>query len=289
MDHGPAAATLAGYVGRAAASPAIDPADSSASGPSRPPEREKPGSSDREAQEKLGLCDAAERGQVSSDTATWRMPGGGGPASAVRPWVTAARSLALWCADWPLVAAGVPPYEPAVVLHAGRTVACTSAARAEGVHRGMRRRDAEARCPHLVSSAPRVRARRRAVEVAECARNPIFGAGGCRRCGAIRPAFERYWSSRPGPRYEPRASFHFHLEPGQPREFIYRAPPLRDVASLRPMPSPFGRVDLDDLAVVGKSSPDIARRIDPVDQTHAPSQEHTLIPSYPSWLGSARE
>ncbi len=77
------------------------------------------------------------------------MPGGGGPASAVRPWATAARSLALWCADWPLVAAGVPPYEPAVVLHAGRTVACTPAARAEGVHRGMRRRDAEARCPHL--------------------------------------------------------------------------------------------------------------------------------------------
>ncbi|MEJ7765602.1 MAG: DNA polymerase Y family protein, partial [Acidimicrobiales bacterium] len=74
---------------------------------------------------------------------------GGGRTSKVRPWATAERALALWCADWPLVAAGVLPDEPAVVLHDGRTVACTPAARSEGVHRGMRRRDAEARCPHL--------------------------------------------------------------------------------------------------------------------------------------------
>lgn len=138
MDHGPAAAALAGYVGSAAASPAIDPADPSGRGPSRHPEQEKP-----------GLNGPAERERGSSGPAARRAPGADGPTSAVRPWATAARALALWCADWPLVAAGVPPDEPAVVLHAGRTVACTSAARAEGVHRGMRRRDAEARCPHL--------------------------------------------------------------------------------------------------------------------------------------------
>lgn len=75
--------------------------------------------------------------------------GGIGMLSGARPWVTAERTLVLWCADWPLVAAGVAPGTPAVVLGAGRVVACTLAARTEGVHRGMRRRDAEVRCPNL--------------------------------------------------------------------------------------------------------------------------------------------
>lgn len=69
--------------------------------------------------------------------------------SAARPWATAERTMVLWCADWPLVAAGVTPDMLAVVLHASRVVACTPAAQAEGVHRGMRRRDAEAACPFL--------------------------------------------------------------------------------------------------------------------------------------------
>ncbi|MDQ1373174.1 MAG: protein ImuB, partial [Actinomycetota bacterium] len=59
------------------------------------------------------------------------------------------RTLVVWCADWPVVAAGVAPDEPAVVLHANRVVACSAAARAEGVQRGLRRREAQARCPDV--------------------------------------------------------------------------------------------------------------------------------------------
>jgi protein ImuB len=59
------------------------------------------------------------------------------------------RTLVVWCGDWPVVAAGVMPDEPAVVLHANRVVACSMAARAEGVKRGLRRREAQARCPEV--------------------------------------------------------------------------------------------------------------------------------------------
>jgi len=176
MDHGPAAAALAGYVGRAAEA-AADPSDrASRASPAvraaqhgggteagvaredvepeaRPARRERVGA--RRAQQGGGPgVGAVERGGgPGARTAQEGLgPGTAEQCSAVsgaRPWATAERTLALWCADWPLVAAGVPPDEPAVVLHAGRTVACTPAARAEGVHRGMRRRDAEARCPSL--------------------------------------------------------------------------------------------------------------------------------------------
>ena len=60
------------------------------------------------------------------------------------------RTLVAWCADWPLVAAGVPLDEPAAVLRANRVVACSPAARREGVERHQRRRDAQSRCPELV-------------------------------------------------------------------------------------------------------------------------------------------
>ena len=60
------------------------------------------------------------------------------------------RTLVVWCADWPVVAAGVPLDVPAAVFHANRVVACSPAARAEGVERHLRRRDAQARCPELV-------------------------------------------------------------------------------------------------------------------------------------------
>lgn len=61
--------------------------------------------------------------------------------------MTAVRALVAWYPDWPLVAAGCPPGVPAVVLHANRVVAATPAARAEGVRDGLRRREAQARCP----------------------------------------------------------------------------------------------------------------------------------------------
>jgi protein ImuB len=63
--------------------------------------------------------------------------------------VTAVRTLVLHVRDWPVVAAGATPEEPAAVFHANRVVAATPAARAEGVATGMRRRESQARCPEL--------------------------------------------------------------------------------------------------------------------------------------------
>ncbi|MEQ0565285.1 DNA polymerase Y family protein [Amycolatopsis sp. NEAU-NG30] len=62
--------------------------------------------------------------------------------------------LVLWCPDWPVVAAGAaagtPPTSPAAVFSGNRVVACSASARRGGVRRGMRRRDAQSRCPELV-------------------------------------------------------------------------------------------------------------------------------------------
>ncbi|MBM7084159.1 DNA polymerase Y family protein [Micromonospora sp. MMS20-R2-29] len=63
------------------------------------------------------------------------------------------RTLLLWCPDWPVLAAeivdGVPATGPVAVLHANRVVACSAPARAAGVRRGLRRREAQGRCPAL--------------------------------------------------------------------------------------------------------------------------------------------
>ena len=63
---------------------------------------------------------------------------------------SAPRTLVVWCPDWPITAAGVDPSTPAAVFFANRVVACSVAARREGVVRGIRRREAQARCPELV-------------------------------------------------------------------------------------------------------------------------------------------
>ena len=64
------------------------------------------------------------------------------------------RTLLLWCPDWPVIAAGlldgVPVHEPVVVLAGNRVLACSPAARREGVRRGLRRREAQGRCPGVV-------------------------------------------------------------------------------------------------------------------------------------------
>ena len=60
------------------------------------------------------------------------------------------RTLVVWCPDWPVVASGVPGDEPVAVVHANRVVACSAVARHEGVRRGLRRREAQGRCPGLV-------------------------------------------------------------------------------------------------------------------------------------------
>src|SRR5436190_9389144 len=59
------------------------------------------------------------------------------------------RTLVVWCPDWPVVAAGFAADEPVAVVHANRVMACSAAARAEGVRRGLRRREAQGRCPAL--------------------------------------------------------------------------------------------------------------------------------------------
>lgn len=62
---------------------------------------------------------------------------------------SAVRTLVVYCPDWPVAALGVAPGEPAVVLVGNRVIAATPAARAEGVVAGMRRRDAQGRCPAM--------------------------------------------------------------------------------------------------------------------------------------------
>jgi protein ImuB len=66
----------------------------------------------------------------------------------------APRVMVVWCPDWPVVAAaaelGLAVTDPVAVIEAGEVFACSEEARREGVRRGMRRRDASARCPELV-------------------------------------------------------------------------------------------------------------------------------------------
>ena len=60
------------------------------------------------------------------------------------------RTMVVWCADWPVVAAGIAPAEAGAVFHANRVIASSEAARSVGVVRGLRRREAQRRCPELV-------------------------------------------------------------------------------------------------------------------------------------------
>src|SRR4051794_6030712 len=95
----------------------------------------------------------------------------------------ASRVLAIWCMDWPAVAAaaaaglaptvlpcgcragraaaaaaaaGLAPTVPVGVTRATGVIACSASARAAGVRRGLRRREAQARCPelHVVTADP---------------------------------------------------------------------------------------------------------------------------------------
>ena len=58
--------------------------------------------------------------------------------------------LVVWCPNWSITAAGVAADTPAAVVRSDRVLACTAAARDEGVHRGLHRREAQRRCPRLV-------------------------------------------------------------------------------------------------------------------------------------------
>ena len=76
------------------------------------------------------------------------------------------RTLLIWCPDWPVIAAelidGMPAHAPVAVLHANRVLACSEAARREGVRRGLRRREAQGRCPGAGSWWSTTRGARRA-------------------------------------------------------------------------------------------------------------------------------
>src|SRR3954463_14312531 len=64
-----------------------------------------------------------------------------------------ARTMVVWCPDWPGAAAagetGVGD-KPVAVVDKGQVFACSAAARLEGVRRGQRTRESQARCPDLV-------------------------------------------------------------------------------------------------------------------------------------------
>jgi protein ImuB len=64
------------------------------------------------------------------------------------------RTLLLWCPDWPSFAAaraaGLPLDTPLALLDHGEVHACSAAARADGVKRGLRAREAQSRCASLV-------------------------------------------------------------------------------------------------------------------------------------------
>lgn len=68
------------------------------------------------------------------------------------------RTMAMWCPDWPVhairqtpVGATLPPAVPLAVVSKGSVHACSATARDFGIRRGLRIRDAQARCPDLVT------------------------------------------------------------------------------------------------------------------------------------------
>src|SRR5690554_5191856 len=63
------------------------------------------------------------------------------------------RTMLIWCPDWPVTAlartAGLAADAPIAIIDKGRVFACSAAARASGVSRGIRVREAQSRCPGL--------------------------------------------------------------------------------------------------------------------------------------------
>lgn len=65
----------------------------------------------------------------------------------------APRVLAVWVPDWPVLAHAraerIPDGRPVALIEKGEVLACSAAARADGVRRGLRVREAQSRCPAL--------------------------------------------------------------------------------------------------------------------------------------------
>lgn len=66
----------------------------------------------------------------------------------------APRMAAIWCPDWPVTVAragtSLTAEDPVAVITGNRVVACSHSARQLGIRRGLRRREAQGRCPELV-------------------------------------------------------------------------------------------------------------------------------------------
>jgi protein ImuB len=90
--------------------------------------------------------------------------------------------LVVWCPDWPVVVAGTDSVAPAAVVAADLVVACSAAARAAGVRRGQRLRDAQRHCPELIVRARDIDAEARVFE-------PVVAAVAefCPRVEVVRP------------------------------------------------------------------------------------------------------
>ena len=72
--------------------------------------------------------------------------------------------IAVWCPDWPVTALGHDAEQAVAVVVANRVVASSHSARQAGVLRGLRRREAQARCPQLIVCARNETAEARAFE-----------------------------------------------------------------------------------------------------------------------------
>jgi protein ImuB len=75
---------------------------------------------------------------------------------------------AVWCPDWPVASAcaegGFATDALIAVITANRIVACSHAARQQGIKRGLRRREAQGRCPDLIILPRKEAAEARAFE-----------------------------------------------------------------------------------------------------------------------------
>jgi len=69
------------------------------------------------------------------------------------PALTPVRTMVVWCPDWPVVATAaleqISVDERIAVIEKGLVYACSESARADGVRRGLRLREAQARSPRL--------------------------------------------------------------------------------------------------------------------------------------------
>jgi protein ImuB len=107
-----------------------------------------------------------------------------------------ARTLTLWCPDWPLV--GVDPDShvpgaPVAVFVAEQVLACSATARAEGIRRGLRRREAQRRCPELTIADRDEAAEMRAFEPVLTALENV-----CPELEIVRPGLCLFGAKGPG-------------------------------------------------------------------------------------------